>query len=141
MSAAFVMQSIAGKSKKDVRATGSFQLDTGMLIEFAEAAAGRLDQPDDSSLDWIEAAEYDEPISPRDCYPPDEVTSSLVWLRGLAVAGDKTARDVWKKEWRQKDPFTSEAFLRCISRDLEGLLQFAQEAGARGDKLIGMAVP
>jgi hypothetical protein len=135
------MQSIAGKSKRDARVTGRYQLDTRMLLEFAEAANGRLDQPDDSSLDWIEGGDYEEAVSPRDCYRPDEVISGLRWLKALVTAGDKTARDVWSQEWQEKERFSTEGFLKWIGHDLDGLIGFCERAHAKGEKVVGVFVP
>ena len=139
MGVAFVMQSIAGRSKRDARVTGSFTLDSRLLVAFADAAKARLDQPEDASLDWCEGQDYDDPISPRECYDPEEVTAGLSWLGALAKVGDKTSRDVWM-EYMQ-GPFSPAAFVARLSRDLDGLIAFCGEAGARGDKLIGVWVP
>lgn len=149
MGVAFVLHSVAGKSKKDIRITGSFQLDTRMLIEFGEAVENyEFDPPEGSSLSWIEGVGYDETlttdkqnISPRECHSPEPVINSLRWLRSLAETGHDVARDTWKNEWHQREPFTSEGFLRPILHDLDGLEQFARQTAARGEKLIGMWVP
>ena len=146
MSVGFAMQSVAGKGKRDARITGRYLLETRMLLDFAEAANGRTDQPEDSLLDWIEGGGQDDddpdsgPVSPRDCYPAEEVLSGLRWLRELAAAGDKTAQSVWRREWRMKEPFSADAFMKCIKRDLDGLINFCDQAKQRGEKVIGVSV-
>src|SRR5512139_3449888 len=104
MSVIFIMQSVAGKSKRDAHVTDQFQLDSHMLLDFAESANGRSDQPEESLLDLIEGGGSDdagEPVavSPRDCYSAEEVLSGLRWLRDLAIPGDKTPQGVWRRDW------------------------------------------
>ena len=141
MAVAFVMQSVAGRSEADARITGRCQLDTRMLLELADAANARLDQPADSSLDWIDGGDFEAPISPQDCYSASEVLAGLVWLRQLILAGDKTVRDVWASEWRRPESFTPEGVMRFLGHDLDGLTRFCERAVDSGDRLTGVFVP
>jgi hypothetical protein len=141
MGISYTMLSVAGTSKKNASVTGECLLDTNALLQYAESANARLDQPDDSSLDWIDDPPlWSDSISPRACYPPHEVIAGLEWLKDLADAGDKTPRHVWRNDFRMKEPYSPEGFLRFVGSDIESLLTFCRAARERKEKLLLVAV-
>ncbi len=140
MGVSFVVQAIAGRSKKDAKVTAHVSLDTRLLVAFAEAVAAEgPDEPDGVTLNWAEGQDYDAPLVPRDCYSPDEVVQGLLWLQQLAADGEDPARAVWLDYG--SGAFTVEAFVQGLSRDLDRVLELCRGAKARGDKVIGIWVP
>ena len=84
VSVAFVMQSIAGHSKKEARVTPQVTLDTRLLVAFAAAVSAEgLEEPANSSLDWAEGQDHDVPIVPHDCFAADDVIGGLVCCSSL----------------------------------------------------------
>lgn len=121
--------------------TDQFFADTPFIREFASAVAGRLDQPEDSSLDWVEAVDYGEkPIVVEACLSPDEVLRGLAWLEQLAAQGDPTTSELWRRS-RQSDPYSREAFLARIAPDVRGMRTLCANAKARGDLVVAVVVP
>jgi hypothetical protein len=134
------MLSVSGRTKKDATQSGRYRLETRLLVAFAEAVRDEgLDEPEDSTLEWVDGQEYNAPLVPRGCHSPAAVVASLVWLRELARAGEDPSESVWLEH--ADGQFTAEAFSEMLARDLEGLLAFCDAARDRGDKVVGIWVP
>lgn len=121
-----------------------------LLFDFAKAIDHRREQADDVVFEWTEPAEVVERRHPerslthRECLVPETVLPGLRFIRQLAANGDRDVGEVWQtlRERLESHPaLAPEKLDRLLARDLDGLIQFCEEAETRGDVVVPIRVP
>lgn len=143
--------SLGRRTGGKLKQTSFFLLDTErLLFDFAKAIDHRRDQPDEVMFEWTEPAEVEKrshperSLSPRDCLDPRAMLPGLRFLQELSSNGDPDARRIWRAQRARLDasPRLSPSRWRTLfARDLDGLIQFCEEAEARGDVVVPIRVP
>lgn len=143
--------SLSQRAGGKLKQTAFFLLDTErLLFDFAKAVDHMRAQPEEVVFEWAEPAEVtrrsqpERSLTPRDCLAPETALPGLRHLKRLAGRRDREIRQIWealRQRLEAHAALTPARFESLVARDLDGLIQFCEEAEARGDVVVSIRVP
>ena len=143
--------SLSQRAGGKLKQTAFFLLDTErLLFDFAKAIDHRRDQPEEVVFEWTEPAEVEKrshperSLSHRDCLDPQAMLPGLRFLQELSSNGDRDVPKIWRAlraRLRDHPALAPSRFEALFARDLDVLIQFCEEAEARGDVVVPIRVP